>query len=114
VAEDRGELNMDILIKGMEMPKSCEECPFFDGSWCNAQPMENWRTSYFRPSKGERQESCPLIPVPEHGDLIDRDSVATALRDYLLNHFGERLDEDLSNAIYALIADSAVVLERTT
>lgn len=50
----------------------------------------------------------------KHGDLVDRDSVATTMRDYLLNHFGEKLDEDLSNAIYALIAEAEVVLERTT
>lgn len=53
------------------------------------------------------------VEIPEHGDLVDRDAVATAMREYLLNHLGERLDEDLSNAIYALIAEAEVVLERT-
>lgn len=97
---------MDILIKNMEMPKGCNEC-FFKRSCAFFWGSDSWRQE-------ERPEDCPLILVAEHGDLIDRDAVATAMRDYLLNHFGERLDEDLSNAIYALIAEAEVVLERTT
>lgn len=96
----------DILIKGMELPKNdlhgivlfFEKDGFKEARSC-------YNTSLI--------EGITAIPVPEHDDLIDRDALATAMRDYLLNHFGERLDEDLSNAIYALIAEATVVLERT-
>lgn len=41
---------MSILIKGMEMPQSCNECPLYT---C----MHNY-------------DNCPLAPVPPHGRLI--------------------------------------------
>ena len=62
---------MSILIKGMEMPKNCEECA-----------IKSWDTEdYVCPFSGvstlciSRQDDCPLIPVPEHGRLIDADAL---------------------------------------
>ena len=58
---------MAILIKGMEMPKSCKECKFWSITSCIA--------SY----QGEK--SCPLIEVPEpHGRCIDADALAEDLK----------------------------------
>lgn len=66
---------MSILIKGMEMPTSCEKCPCktadaFGGLGCQA-------TGYIplRKVNQNRPDWCPLIPVPPHGDLIDRDAL---------------------------------------
>lgn len=64
---------MSILIPGMEMPKSCstEACfvrtvSYEDGTvWC---PVAK---GYI----GDQATVCPLIPVPEHGDLIERDKL---------------------------------------
>lgn len=53
----------DILIKGMEMPYNCGHCFLRRGECKERIYMPN------RPS------NCPLIPVPDHGDLIDRDMV---------------------------------------
>ena len=53
---------MGVYIKGMEMPKSCEVCPLEESCVSITE--------------------CPLIPVPDHGDLIDRD----ALREELGTH----------------------------
>ena len=63
----------DILIRGMEMPKSCGQCPMhhplFHTQYCgilnkNCSPhntMKKW---------------CPLIQLPEgHGRLIDADAL---------------------------------------
>jgi len=105
----------DVLVKGMKMPKSCEECPFFDGSWCNAQPMENWRTSYFRPSKGERQESCPLIPVAEHGRLIEAHFDYEKFKKRYKDAFGDNFDLYNAFSIFNdMIVNAPTVLERTT
>ena len=57
-----------IYIHGLEMPKSCAEC--LDVGWhyvfeCNLDDVEH----------GERNTDCPLVPVPDHGDLIDRDAL---------------------------------------
>lgn len=65
---------MSIYIKGMEMPISCDECPMFNldidgGCYC---------TKYFviRKKDQDRPDWCPIVPVPEHGRLIDADAAA--------------------------------------
>lgn len=66
---------MSILIKDMEMPKSCLECRLFNDPWCMAKNRNQWRTAYNRPPRGEKQNDCPLIEVPQHGRLIDADAL---------------------------------------
>jgi len=51
---------MGTYIPGMEMPTSCAECRFY-GEYCYVKGDENRHSNL----------PCPLIPVPEHGDLID-------------------------------------------
>ena len=58
----------DILIKGMEMPKSCSEC--FVKS-CKGR-AKNKRLMV------QCGDDCPLVLVPPHGRLIDGD-VAEAI-----------------------------------
>lgn len=63
-----------IYISGMEMPESCWRCEIG-----NAEQMDN-RPCPFYSIDGEEQKKyadsrhpdCPLIPVPDHGDLIDK------------------------------------------
>ena len=57
---------MSILIRGMEMPKSCFDCPFVDFEYGDCLVDENGHGDPNEP------ENCPLVPVPPHGDLIDR------------------------------------------
>ena len=60
---------MSVLIKGMEMPKDCKNCPFLCDYSC--------RVLLFEPDWGKsgRDERCPLTPVPPHGRLIDADAL---------------------------------------
>ena len=62
---------MSILIKGMEMPKSCNECILEIEEACGlkAEPIPDYWSRLDRPSW------CPLKPLPEkkHGRLIDAD-----------------------------------------
>lgn len=57
---------MSILIKGIKMPKSCLLCPFGDefGKCCVNLELED---------ANELTHSCPLVELPDHGDLIDAD-----------------------------------------
>ena len=62
---------MSVLIKDMAMPKSCGFCPLRhearDGDECYLGAS---LTEYQK-----RPDDCPLVPVPPHGDLIDRDAL---------------------------------------
>lgn len=49
---------MSVLIKGMEMPESCDDC-FLPLRYC--------------PYAMKPDGSCPLIELPPHGRLIDAD-----------------------------------------
>ena len=87
---------MSIYIKGMEMPTSCEKCPFLDyeEGFCFASGVKGksgWYEFTWCPSgiKDGRHKDCPLVPVPEHGDLIDRD----ALLDTATIHWSQTTNE---------------------
>ena len=71
---------MSVLIKGIEMPKSCVDCPcslnmFFCRAWDGRAITD--RTGIEIKEDGivvSRPDWCPLVEVPEkHGDLIDTD-----------------------------------------
>ena len=70
---------MSIIIKGMEMPKSCDMCWALDdyGDYPRCRITEEQR-GYNFPIRQKRMDNCPLVPVPAHGRLIDAD----ALRDW--------------------------------
>ena len=66
-----------IYIKGMEMPSACVFCPVVidggvDFSFCSFshKRVENPMAV---------MHDCPLVLVPDHGDLIDRDETMNAI-----------------------------------
>lgn len=80
---------MSVLIKGMKMPTNC---------WfCSVKLWDDFGFGYVCPFSGRivksgdanRHEDCPLIELPDHGDLIDRDELDrfafTVARDKLPN-----------------------------
>jgi len=72
---------MGIYIKDMEMPKSCTICKLMknDGNsfYCPLQSKEdNLKANLLI----ELYVNCPLIPVPSHCDLVDRDEMRKQLR----------------------------------
>lgn len=59
---------MSILIKGMEMPKSCKECPLEqiygrDGEVAKCPLTEKILSSYL--VSETRMSDCPLIEIPD-------------------------------------------------
>lgn len=65
---------MSILIKGMKMPKNCDDC------YVNIDcPYDESQDGY--KMMGGRPRKCPLVPVPPHGRLIDADAVAKMVLD---------------------------------
>lgn len=69
---------MSVIVKGMQMPKSCMECPMFSGAGCKAtMKMFSELTNV-----AVRVKGCSLVEIPEkHGDLIDRNKLMKDLTD---------------------------------
>lgn len=73
---------MSVLIKGMEIPKSCDKCPLKTyvgvdllGCKITGYMFYVWDVG-FGDKPYIRHESCQLIEVPEpHGRLIDADDM---------------------------------------
>lgn len=64
---------MSILIKGMEMPLMCDECPCYNESdySCNATGRGVIEYRY-----DGRPDNCPLVEIPTpHGRLVDADKL---------------------------------------
>lgn len=77
---------MSVLIKGMEMPKSCSVCRLFGEYGCPFVGAVGYALT-----RGERNEDCPLVPVPPHGNLIDQDEYR----------------DEFMNGVYALCSDDS-------
>ena len=63
---------MSVYIPGMEMPKNCYGCP------CNKDDGFGFFTCGVTRSECDfisLPPNCPLIPVPDHGRLIDADAL---------------------------------------
>ena len=71
---------MSVIIKGIEMPKNCDECPCYyetEGAWrneCEVLGKEYIADDY-------RPEWCPLVELPPHGRLIDGDVAEVIVTD---------------------------------
>lgn len=70
---------MSVLVRGMEMPKSCRKCYLCDfdtnGYYCIKleKVLDKWHV------RTQRDYDCPLVEIPPHGDLIDRDALIETL-----------------------------------
>jgi len=90
---------MSVLIKGMEMPQDCGYCIFerhtSDGYECliNGTLTENQKCP----------DDCPLVPVPPHGDLIDRDALIKGSGRYIISFGKEGIDVAEINRVPTII-----------
>ena len=73
---------MSILIKGMDMPKNCQECDLYIEGACYAKGYRDYRLIMDK----SKPDDCPLIELPPHGDLVDRNEL---LAEYDRQHEGE-------------------------
>lgn len=65
-----------IAIKGMKMPTHCTECDFWhDGVFEHCLLNMEVQNEDVPFNEGEYPDGCPLIEIPPHGDLIDRDAL---------------------------------------
>ena len=101
---------MAILIEGMEMPRNCFGCPLFDDVYTDADGDDDYRCGlgvpldYYQAS-GETEKDCPLIELPPHGDLIDRDAILKKCEFVCTDN-----DEDIRAVRYSIIENAPTVI----
>ena len=93
----------DILIR-MEMPESCGFCElrYFDGD-ADCCPFVGDACGY-----GTRHVDCPLIELPEHGDLIDRDANVAVIKKVM--KASEGIERHMAEATLKVLNAAPVVL----
>lgn len=63
---------MSVLIKGIKVHRGrCWECPCLDSEYGDCNVLEK-DVHYIT------KEECPIMELPDHGDLIDRDAYRRA------------------------------------
>ena len=78
---------MSVLIKGMRMPETCDDCQFhrYHSHYeyvCVATPL--FYPMNLANSKNIRKDWCPLVELPEkHGRLINADALMDIFADRL-------------------------------
>ena len=96
---------MDILIKGMEIPKTCRRCMEMEiPVRCRVkeqEPVTAVMTGYNRPG------DCPLVELPNnHGRIADLDKVL----DWLVNE-KRVFSMAMSAKVVKALSDAPVILE---
>ena len=96
---------MSIYIKGMDMPTGCANC-YFCMEYGECAPSGYRHTGDMRWRVDNRPDWCPLVPVPDHGRLIDADEFRNAMfiGEQCLYSWDE-IDETIDNATAIIPAD---------
>lgn len=98
---------MSVIVKSMEMPKHCIDCPFMvsrDNDDCVLQSDE--ANAKFD-SWDDMKASCLLVELPSHGRLGDLDKLMTEFMDSDLDH----LQRDDWKEVIQIVADAETVIE---
>lgn len=101
---------MSVLIKDMEMPKTCWDCACSNYYYHTDEAMCDItdETLDYILWKRERRSDCPLIEVPTpHGDLVDRDKLMTDVIDSDLDH----LQRDDWKEVIQIVEDAHTIIE---
>ena len=91
----------EVMIRGMEMPKACWECPLkvhlFQQLWCTPS-----NKVIDRGDNTEREPDCPLVEVQPHGRLIDADAFDERVR-VAGGMSEEELTEDFKDGVQTVL-----------
>ena len=85
---------MSVLIRGMEMPTTCRDCRLSTFTNFDSMPFCNITMNdiCLNDLETKRCDNCPLVPVPEHGRLIDADVLAEKHRELAYELRGANYD----------------------
>lgn len=89
-----------IYIPNMEMPK-CKDCFWAFGykfkCSCSSEQANH--------DTGTRPDDCPLIPVPDHGRLIDADALRASIKESI-DECHKWVDEVSEGEMYARVSQA--------
>ena len=93
---------MGVYIKGMEMPTSCGDCKAFV---CYRQWAGDRGDCFCGITKsdckaGAQNADCPLVPVPPHGRLIEKNAVFELIRSF--PNVDRQLSVEFMKALYEI------------
>ena len=95
---------MSVLIKGMEMPKSCLYCPMLNGSdeCCLLSDEQNYA---YDDIDSVKDKYCPLVEIAKkHGRLI----AAERLKENI-ESFGGILPEEINTFLMILEQEKTII-----
>ena len=98
-----------IYIPGMELPKGCFVCLF--NTHYDPYTDECLLTTHYHDPDDfieRRAARCPLVPVPDHGDLIDRDALVE-LQEITYEHSNGYVKDRSAQMIVILQAAPTVI-----
>lgn len=103
---------MSVLVKSMNMPKNCMDCPLFESLYhfhgCHAKPESFNDRDMWNFAVGDRPSWCPLVEIQPHGRLID----AKALTKDLGNRWNVNDDQDFCNKeVWHGIEEAPTIIE---
>lgn len=109
---------MDVLIKGMKMPKGCITCMFKFESLFNRTMWCEWLDDplgdYSKCDEKWRHPACPLVEVPPHGRLIDGIDLLKAITEnaYIIHHGHNEVEYGMSCfGIMQAISEAPTIIE---
>lgn len=111
---------MSILIKGMEMPKSCFNCHLRKNNICYGKekvirdstdrPLTIYELERIFPIRV--LEDCPLVEIPsKHGDLIDRDELKAKIEKLKMKSENGYINVGLTMALGLLQKSAPTIIE---
>lgn len=69
---------MSVLIRNMDMPKTCEGCPLQHSEYLECkitgEPTWDWENAEAK----YKSVNCPIDEIPPHGRLVDADALLTS------------------------------------
>lgn len=112
---------MSVIVKGVEIPKNCAECPLnYDMMSCMITGTRWWSDTMVLMDfdcQESRLYDCPLVELPEHhGELIDVDALIEIYSDRMekvAERYGDFSSEAgiLSGAMKLVYAQPIIVEE---